>query len=210
VAQLETVDWGKREFPAPSFFIISESFAGSATCPRLLAARSNQRGFCCRSVLRGRKVDRESEWSGPALRLGEGEWRMKKATAGKKKPGRILVVEDNTDSRDILAKLLRMCGYEVTSASDGESGYAAALHQVPDLIITDINMPVMDGIELLKKVRNEGLLAKTAVLVVTAFGGEAAREAVEAGADASAAKPFDFDGFIDTVESLLFRHHVSA
>jgi len=161
-------------------------------------------------MLRGRKVDRESEWSGPALRLGEGEWRMKKATAGKKKPGRILVVEDNTDSRDILAKLLRMCGYEVTSASDGESGYAAALHQVPDLIITDINMPVMDGIELLKKVRNEGLLAKTAVLVVTAFGGEAAREAVEAGADASAAKPFDFDGFIDTVESLLFRRRASA
>lgn len=135
---------------------------------------------------------------------------MKKTTAGKKKPGRILVVEDNTDSRDILSKLLRMCGYEVNSASDGESGYEAALKQVPDLIITDINMPVMDGIELLKKVRNEGLLARTAVLVVTAFGDEAAREAIEAGADASAAKPFDFDGFIDTVESLLFRHRVSA
>lgn len=134
---------------------------------------------------------------------------MKKATS-KKKPGRILIVEDNSDSRDILAKLLRMCGYEVISASDGESGYATALDELPDLIITDINMPVMDGIELLKKVRSEALLAKTAVLVVTAFGGEAAREAIAAGADASAAKPFDFDGFIKTVESLLIRDRVSA
>jgi len=130
--------------------------------------------------------------------------------ASKSKARRILVVEDNTDSRDILAKLLRMSGYEVISASNGESGYAAALNEVPDLIITDINMPVMDGIQLLKKVRSDEVLSKTAVLVVTAFGGNAAREAIEAGADASTAKPFDFDGFINTVESLLLRHGVSA
>ena len=130
--------------------------------------------------------------------------------ASKSRARRILVVEDNTDSRDILAKLLRMSGYEVISASNGESGYAAALNEVPDLIITDINMPVMDGIQLLKKVRSDEVLSKTAVLVVTAFGGNAAREAIEAGADASTAKPFDFDGFINTVESLLLRHGVSA
>src|SRR5437016_5300669 len=128
--------------------------------------------------------------------------------ASKKKARRILVVEDNTDSRDILAKLLRMSGYEVISASNGESGYAAALNELPDLIITDINMPVMDGIQLLKKVRSDQILSKTAVLVVTAFGGDAAREAIEAGADASTAKPFDFDGFINTVETLLLRHGI--
>ena len=135
---------------------------------------------------------------------------MKSVPVHEKKEGRILVVDDNSDSRDILAKLLRMCGYDVISASNGESAYAAALRQVPDLIITDINMPVMDGIELLKRVRNEGLLARTAVLVVTAFGGDAAHQAIEAGADAAAAKPFDFDGFIDTVESLLFIRRASA
>jgi DNA-binding response OmpR family regulator len=118
--------------------------------------------------------------------------------------GRILVVEDNVDSRDLLAKLLGMNGYEVSSAPDGESGYAAALDQVPDLIITDINMPRMDGIELLRKVRLERLLAGTAVFVITAFGGEAAREAIDAGADAATAKPFDFDAFVDTVGSLIF------
>lgn len=121
------------------------------------------------------------------------------------RPGKILVVEDNVDSRDLLAKLLGMSGYEVLSASDGESGYATALKQVPDLIITDINMPGMDGIALLKKVRLESPLAGTAVLVVTAFGGEAAREAIEAGADAATSKPFDFDAFVDTVRSLIFR-----
>jgi len=130
--------------------------------------------------------------------------------ASKMKARRILVVEDNTDSRDILAKLLRMSGYEVISASNGESGYAAALNELPDLIITDINMPVMDGIQLLKKVRSDRVLSKTAVLVVTAFGGDAAREAIEAGADASTAKPFDFDGFMNTVETLLLRHSVSV
>jgi CheY-like chemotaxis protein len=118
--------------------------------------------------------------------------------------GKILVVEDNVDSLDLLAKLLGMNGYEVWSASDGESGYAAALKQIPDLIITDINMPRMDGIALLKKVRCESLLAGTAVFVVTAFGGEAAREAIDAGADAATAKPFDFDAFVGTVGNLIF------
>ena len=124
--------------------------------------------------------------------------------AGQSKPGKILVVEDNVDSRDLLSKLLGMSGYEVWSACDGESGYAVALKQMPDLIITDINMPGMDGIALLRKVRDESPLTGTAVLVVTAFGGEAAREAIEAGADAATSKPFDFDAFVDTVRSLIF------
>ncbi len=124
--------------------------------------------------------------------------------ANTSRPGRILVVEDNADSRDLLAKLLGMSGYEVVSACDGESGYNAALKQIPDLIITDINMPRMDGIALLKKVRRQSPLARTAVFVVTAFGREAAREAIEAGADAATAKPFDFESFVETVKSLIF------
>ena len=133
-----------------------------------------------------------------------------KQAANNAGPGKILVVEDNVDSRDLLAKLLGMSGYEVLSAPDGESGYVAALKQLPDLIITDINMPRMDGIALLKKVRLERLLTGTAVFVVTAFGGEAAREAVEAGADAATAKPFDFNDFVETVRSLIFTRRKLA
>jgi DNA-binding response OmpR family regulator len=119
--------------------------------------------------------------------------------------GKILVIEDNRDSRDILSKLLRMSGYDVLSASDGESGYEAASSFQPDLIITDINMPRMDGIEFVRRVRASDLLGKTPVLVVTAFGSTAAREAVEAGADASAEKPFDFDRFLLMVKDLISR-----
>jgi serine/threonine-protein kinase PpkA len=134
-----------------------------------------------------------------------------KQTANSVRRGKILIVEDNVDSRDLLAKLLGMNGYDVVSASDGESGYAAAIRQLPDLIITDINMPRMDGIALLKKVRLERLLSGTAVFVITAFGREAAREAIDAGADAATAKPFDFDAFIDKVANLIFaRQRLAA
>ena len=119
--------------------------------------------------------------------------------------GKILVIEDNRDSRDILSKLLRMSGYDVMSASDGETGYTAALKHEPDLIITDIHMPRMDGIEFVKRIRLVDALAETPVLVVTAFGSNVAREAIEAGADASAEKPFDFDKFLDTVQGLIGR-----
>ena len=116
---------------------------------------------------------------------------------------KILVIEDNRDSRDILSKLLRMSGYDVLSASDGETGFEAAASFSPDLIITDINMPRMDGIEFVRQVRASQMLARTPVLVVTAFGSSAAREAVEAGANAAAEKPFDFDRFLKTVEDLI-------
>lgn len=127
-----------------------------------------------------------------------------KEAATTARAGKILVVEDNTDSRDLLAKLLAMSGYEVLSAPDGESAYATALQQLPDLIITDINMPRMDGIALLRKVRLESVLDRTAVFVVTAFGSEAARDAMEEGADAATAKPFDFEAFVETVNRLMF------
>jgi DNA-binding response OmpR family regulator len=144
----------------------------------------------------------------PAVREEETAQMTKKA--GRTRRGRILVVEDNADSRDLLSKLLAMSGYEVISASDGETGYAVALEQIPDLIITDINMPRMDGLELLKKVRVERALSGTTVLVVTAFGGEAARVAMEAGADGATAKPFDFDCFIATVNTLIHARQRSS
>jgi DNA-binding response OmpR family regulator len=124
--------------------------------------------------------------------------------------GKILVIEDNRDSRDILAKLLRMSGYDVISANDGEAGLAAALKQEPDLIITDIHMPNMNGIEFVQRVRKDKALDKTPVLVVTAFGAHVAREAINAGADDAAEKPFDFDRFLLTVEKLIAKRKTAA
>lgn len=143
----------------------------------------------------------------PAYKKGDGAM---KQSASSVQRGKILVVEDNVDSRDLLAKLLAMNGYDVFSAPDGESGYDTALRQLPDLIITDINMPRMDGIALLKKVRHEKQLNGTAVFVVTAFGRDAAIEAIKAGADAATAKPFDFDNFIQKVSNLIFARRKVA
>ena len=123
--------------------------------------------------------------------------------------GKILVIEDNRDSRDILAKLLRMSGYDVVSANDGESGFLAATKEVPALIITDVHMPNMNGVELVKRLRSDRNLDQTPVLVVTAFGAQIVREAIEAGADAAAEKPFDFDRFLLKVQELISRRRTS-
>ncbi len=124
--------------------------------------------------------------------------------------GKILIIEDNTDSRDILSKLLRMSGYDVVAASDGEIGLARAAEYLPNLIVTDINMPKMDGIEFVKKVRQDSLMAHIPILVVTAFGSNVAREAIKAGADAAAEKPFDFDKFLSTVNNLITRGRTAS
>ncbi|HWX43421.1 MAG TPA: response regulator [Blastocatellia bacterium] len=117
--------------------------------------------------------------------------------------GKILIIEDNLDSRDLLCKLLKLSGYRVSTASDGESGYAAAVAGAPDLIITDINMPKIDGIEFVKRVRFDRVLGKVPIMVVTAYGPSVTHDAQEAGADATLDKPFDFDNFLHTVRSLL-------
>ncbi|MFP5262514.1 MAG: restriction endonuclease [Blastocatellia bacterium] len=117
----------------------------------------------------------------------------------------ILVVEDNRDSRNILTKLLQMSGYEAISAVDGVDALEYISRQKPDLVITDINMPRMDGIELIKRLRRDRKTADIPVLAVTAFGSIVAREAIEAGADASAEKPFDSDKFLLTARSIIAR-----
>jgi DNA-binding response OmpR family regulator len=117
--------------------------------------------------------------------------------------GKILIIEDNLDSRDLLCKLLRLSGYEVFAASDGETGYAAAVANAPDLIITDINMPKIDGIEFVKRVRFDRILCKVPIMVVTAYGPSVTHDAQRAGADVTLDKPFDFDNFLHTVRSLL-------
>lgn len=120
-----------------------------------------------------------------------------------KTPKKILIIEDNFDSRDLLSKLLQLSGYQVMAAPDGEAGYVAAVEGKPDLIITDVNMPGSDGIEFVRRARFDRWLSKTPIVVVTAFGAGAARAAREAGADDAIDKPFDFDKFLATIKNLL-------
>ena len=80
----------------------------------------------------------------------------------------ILIVDDSRDSREPLAKLMRISGYTVESAMDGVEALEAIGKQTPDLILLDLMMPRMDGVTLLKLLRSEGKYKDLPVIVLTA------------------------------------------
>lgn len=83
-------------------------------------------------------------------------------------PKKILVVEDDETMRLTLAALLRREGFEVLTACDGEDGYLQALATCPDLIITDLQMPRLGGVELARLIRKCGQLKQAPILALSA------------------------------------------
>ena len=103
---------------------------------------------------------------------------------------RILLVEDNDELRDFVARRLA-AGYQVEEAKDGEAGLAAARRTTPDLIVSDVMMPGMDGHELCRRLRADPGLATVPVILLTArAGSDAIVEGLEVGADDYVVKPF--------------------
>ena len=104
---------------------------------------------------------------------------------------RILVVEDTPDNRQILRDLLTSAGYEVIEAINGAEGVAAAIEHLPDLILMDIQLPVLDGYEATRRIKAHAATAKIPIIAVTSYalsGDET--KAREAGCDGYVAKPF--------------------
>src|SRR5215468_8809322 len=104
---------------------------------------------------------------------------------------RILVIEDTENNRRILNDLLTNAGFEVLEAVDGEKGVAMAAETRPDLILMDIQMPVLDGYEATRRIKANPDLRHIPIVVVTSFalsGDEA--KALAAGADDYVTKPF--------------------
>jgi two-component system cell cycle response regulator DivK len=104
---------------------------------------------------------------------------------------RILIVEDQEDNRRILRDLLSATGFELLEATTGEEGVRLAEASAPDLIIMDIQMPVLDGHEATRRIKAKPALRGIPIIVVTSYalsGDEAKAKA--AGADAYVAKPF--------------------
>jgi two-component system cell cycle response regulator DivK len=104
---------------------------------------------------------------------------------------RILVVEDQEDNRQILRDLLGNAGYEMTEAENGQDGVAAATAQRPDLILMDIQLPVMDGYEATRRIKADPALKDIPIIAVTSYalsGDES--KALAAGCDAYVTKPY--------------------
>ena len=116
---------------------------------------------------------------------------------------KILVVEDHPDSRDLLALYLRMQGYTVYTAEDGREGLKLIQLDCPHLIITDLSMPHLDGLEMIKRVRQMPECDSTPIIVMTAYGNGEASEATRAGANQTMAKPIEYESLIHRINELL-------
>ena len=107
---------------------------------------------------------------------------------------RILIVDDSTTMRKIIARSLRQAGFdigEIVEAENGQAGLEKLNAQAFGLVLTDINMPVMDGLTFIGKIRANSAWERTPIIVITTEGAEAmAKEAVKKGANNLVKKPF--------------------
>jgi DNA-binding response OmpR family regulator len=120
------------------------------------------------------------------------------------RPATLLVAEDQTDIRDLLALNLRSAGYEVTAVGDGVAALASQNEQASDLLILDLMMPGLDGLEVCKALRARG--RNTPILMLTAKSTELDRVlGLELGADDYLTKPFSLPELMARVKALLRR-----
>src|SRR5215467_4167009 len=117
---------------------------------------------------------------------------------------RILVVEDEEDGRQIVRDLLSTAGFEMIEAEDGEKAVTAALRERPDLILMDIQLPVLDGFEATRRIRANPDMKATPIIAVTSYalsGDEA--KALAAGCDAYVAKPYSPRALLTKIKEFL-------
>lgn len=116
----------------------------------------------------------------------------------------VLIVDDSRSIRELLTSVLAGAGYKVTSAIDGQQGLATARTSDFDLVITDINMPEMNGFELLKSLRQlPDYTFKPILILTTEFSQDMKMKGKEAGATGWMVKPFDPDKLIEIIKRIL-------
>tara|TARA_A100000171_G_scaffold48743_1_gene56617 strand:- start:778 stop:1197 length:420 start_codon:yes stop_codon:yes gene_type:complete len=117
---------------------------------------------------------------------------------------KILLVEDNAIILDNVSEILEFEGYQTVVAKNGVEGLALAKSEKPDLILSDIDMPLMNGYEMLHEIRSDSELEKTPVVFLSVKNhGQELVHGLQFGADAYICKPFDLTELLDTVEKHL-------
>jgi two-component system, OmpR family, response regulator MprA len=117
--------------------------------------------------------------------------------------GRVLVVEDDDEIADVLRRSLRQEGHEVRTAADGVEALDAAIEFVPDLVILDLGLPRLDGVEVCRRLRAEG---DVPILIVTARSDTEDRVGgLDSGADDYIVKPFERQELLARIRALLRR-----
>ena len=129
---------------------------------------------------------------------------------GEQAGGSLIVVDDDPFIARLLQIELDACGYEVRTASNGEAALQLALERCPDLVLADVMMPAMDGLELTRRLRLDERTAGAKVILLTARGLSADRlEGFAAGADGYVVKPFDTADLLERVRDTLARPRAS-
>ncbi len=118
--------------------------------------------------------------------------------------GRILVAEDNPANLELMREILDMQGHEIIEAHDGSEALLQAELANPDLILLDVNMPVLNGFEVLDRLHANPQLSAIKVVALTAYAMRGDREkALEAGFDAYLTKPIDIQTLTETISAFL-------
>ena len=121
---------------------------------------------------------------------------------------KILLVEDDADTQVAMAMLFELEGFEVITAADGEEAYLRAVTESPDLIVTDINMPKVNGLDLIRLVRSDGRIEGIPIVAMSAVEKQYLNRAMELGAIAVAQKPIEFDHFLALIARLVSARHL--
>lgn len=125
-------------------------------------------------------------------------------------PRKILVIEDETDMREMISLRLKKEKFEVIEASEGMTGLKKALEEQPDLVLLDLMLPFMSGLDILRKLRANRKSAPMPIIIVSAKGDESDLVVgLELGADDYVTKPFNLSVLIARINALLRRFQTS-
>lgn len=117
---------------------------------------------------------------------------------------RVLIAEDNPENLDMLRRRLERRGYAVFAAPDGQVAVNMTNELKPDIVLMDVSMPVLSGLEATRAIRAQPEVARTPIVALTAHAMDGDRQrCLDAGCDAYATKPVDLPSLIATIERLV-------